>query len=207
MNETNLTDRQYRILEYLYETIKEEGYPPTLREIGKDFGISSTKGVSDHLDALERKGWIRKEEGRARGIRLVEEKVGELFAEKDRIPIVGKVTAGEPDLAVENVEGKIDFREMFPRREGLFALRVRGESMSGAGIRKGDVLVVRKQSTARVGDIVVAVVDGDEGTVKRLSRKGEKIHLEPENDDYEKIVKPSSQVEIRGVVTGVVRKM
>lgn len=207
MNETDLTDRQYRILEYLYETIREEGLPPTLREIGKRFSISSTKGVSDHLEALERKGWIWREKGRARGIRLVKKKVEEVFGDRDRIPIVGKVIAGEPDLAVEDAEGLLDFREMFPRRENLFALRVRGESMSGVGIRKGDVLVVRRQSTARVGDIVTAVVDGDEGTVKRLSRKNEEIHLEPENSDYEKVVRPNSQVEIRGVVIGVVRKI
>lgn len=207
MNETNLTDRQFSILKYLYDNIREKGRPPTLREIGEHFSISSTKGVSDHLKALERKGWIRKEKGRARGIYLIRDKVEKVFNEEDRIPIVGKVTAGGPDLAVENLEGAVDFDEMFPRRESLFALRVRGDSMSGAGIKKNDLLVIRKQSTARIGRIVVAVVNGDEGTVKRLTGKGEKIRLKPENPDYEEIVKPSSEVEIRGVVIGVIRKI
>ncbi|MFP4135707.1 MAG: transcriptional repressor LexA [Candidatus Acetothermia bacterium] len=207
MYRENLTKRQYEILEFVYETIKETSRPPTIREIGREFSISSTKGVSDHLDALEKKGWIKKDEARARGIRPVRHKVKKLFAGEEGVPVVGSVVAGKPTLATENVEGPLKLEELFPRRDDLFALRVDGDSMVEAGIHQGDLAIVRQQPTAEVGDIVVAIVNDEKGTVKKLSKLGEEIHLEPANPDYETIVKEPSEVEIRGRVVGVVRKM
>ncbi|MFB6291007.1 MAG: transcriptional repressor LexA [Candidatus Bipolaricaulia bacterium] len=207
MYRANLTRRQYDILEFVHETIEEKSRPPTIREIGREFSISSTKGVSDHLSALEKKGWIERIEGQARGIRPVKEKTERLFSGREGVPVVGSVVAGEPTLAMENVDGLLDLEEMFPNQKGLFALRVDGDSMVEAGIHRGDLVIVRQQPTAEVGDIVVAVLDDERGTVKKLSRLGEKIHLEPANPDYETIVKDPSEVEIRGRVVGVVRKM
>lgn len=202
-----MTKRQYEILEYVRETIEKTSRPPTIREIGHEFSISSTKGVSDHLKALEKKGWIERAKGQARGIRLVKEKTEKLFGKRGGVPLVGSVVAGEPTLAVENVEGLMDLEELFPNQEGLFALRVDGDSMVEAGIHQGDMVIVRQQPTAEVGDTVVAIVDDERGTVKKLARMGEEIHLEPANPDYETIVKDPSEVEIRGRVVGVIRKM
>lgn len=207
MYKANLTKRQYEILQYVHETIKETSRPPTIREIGREFSISSTKGVFDHLSALEKKGWIERIKGQARGIRPVKEKTEMLFSEGEGVPVVGSVVAGEPTLAVENVEGLLDLEEMFPNQEGLFALRVDGDSMVEAGIHRGDLVIVRQQSTAEVGDIIVAIVDDERGTVKKLAKLGEEIHLKPANPDYEIIVKDPSEVEIRGRVVGVIRKM
>ncbi|MBS3786795.1 transcriptional repressor LexA [Candidatus Bipolaricaulota bacterium] len=207
MYKANLTERQYEILEFVHETIEEKSRPPTIREIGREFSISSTKGVADHLSALEKKGWIERVEGEARSIRPVKEKTEGLFGEEEGVPVVGSVMAGEPTLAVENVEGLLDLEEMFPNQEGLFALRVDGNSMVEAGIHRGDLVIFRQQPTAEVGDIVVAVVDDERGTVKKLAGLGEKIRLEPANPDYETIVKDPSEVEIRGRVVGVIRKM
>jgi len=207
MKKKNLTERQYDILEFICEKIKRTSRPPTIREIGREFSISSTKGVSDHLDALEKKGWITRSSGQARGIRPVKERTEELFGKKDGLPIVGSVVAGGPTLAVENVEGLLELDEMFPNQEELFALRVDGDSMIEAGIHRGDILIVRQQPTADVGDIVVAVIGDEKGTVKKLTRIDEEIHLEPANSNYETIVRDSSEVEIRGRVVGVVRKM
>lgn len=202
-----MTERQYEILKFIYERIEADSRPPSIREIGREFSISSTKGVSDHLDALEKKGWLERISGQARGINLVKEKTEKLFGEKEGVPIVGSVVAGGPTLAVENVEGLLELEELFPNREELFALRVEGDSMKNAGIHRGDMVIVRQQPAADVGDIVVAVVDDEKGTVKKLARLGEEIHLEPANPDYETIVKKPSEVEIRGRVVGVVRKM
>lgn len=207
MFRANLTKRQYEIFKFIYERIEEDSRPPSVREIGREFSISSTKGVSDHLDALEKKGWIERISGQARGINLVKKKAEKLFGEGEGVPIVGSVVAGSPTLAVENVEGLLKLGELFPDHEELFALRVDGDSMKNAGIFRGDMVIVRQQPTAEVGDIVVAVVDDEKGTVKKLARLGEEIHLEPANPDYETIVKKPSEVEIRGRVVGVVRKM
>jgi len=207
MYKANLTRRQYDILEFIYRTIEETSRPPTIREIGREFSISSTKGVSDHLDALERKGWITRTSGQARGINLVREKTDKLLGGREGLPIVGSVVAGGPTLAVENVEGLLELEELFPNQEDLFALRVDGDSMIDAGIHRGDILVVRQQPTADVGEIVVAVLGGEKGTVKKLAGSGEKIYLEPANPDYDTIVKDPSEVEIRGRVVGVIRKM
>lgn len=207
MSLANLTKRQYQILKYIYQAIKENGLPPTLRELGEQFSISSTRGVSDHLEALERKGWIKRERRQSRGIRLVKDKVDKLFFKQEGIPLVGRVAAGDPILAVENIDEILNLQDLFSSSGDLFALRVRGDSMVQAGIRKGDIVVAKSQPTADRGDIVVAIVNGEEGTVKKLGKVGPEIHLQPANPQYQSIIKPASQVEIRGVVIGVIRKL
>jgi len=207
MNDYNLTRRQQDILEFICRTIEESSRPPTIREIGDEFSIGSTKGVSDHLDALERKGWIVRETGQARGIRPVKGKTEQFFNDRDGLPLVGSVVAGSPTLASDNLEGLLRLDDLFPHQEDLFALRVQGESMTGAGIYRGDILVVRAQPRADLGDIVVAIVDEEKGTVKKLAKVDEKIHLEPANPKYDTIIKRPDEVEIRGKVVGVIRKM
>lgn len=206
MSETDLTDRQYSILKFICRTIDEMVRPPTVREIGREFSIGSTKGVVDHLSALERKGWITREPGQARAIKPVRERTEGLFG-NDGLPLVGSVVAGGPTLATENLEGMLKLEDLFPNRDDLFALRVQGDSMSGAGIFKGDIVIVRQQSRADVGNVVVAIIEDEKGTVKKLSKVGDRIHLEPANPDYETIVKDPRDVEIRGKVVGVIRKM
>lgn len=207
MYKNNLTKRQYAILKFIHRAVQDKGRPPTLREIGEQFSISSPKGVSDHLEALQKKGWIDREKGRARGIQLIKNRVNQLFKENEQIPLVGKVAAGEPTLAVENIEGVLNLEKVFSNRGDLFALRVKGDSMIEAGITQGDILIAREQSRADVGDIVVAIVNGEEGTVKKLVKSDEEIHLEPANPEYETIIKPAGEVEIRGRVVGVIRKV
>jgi len=203
----NLTERQQAILKFICRAIEESFRPPTVREIGREFSIGSTKGVVDHLAALERKGWITRQAGRARGIKPVKEKTEQLFGNSKGLPVVGSVAAGGPTLAVENLEGLLKLEELFPNQGDLFALRVKGDSMTGAGIYKGDILVVRQQSQADVGDVVVVIVDDEKGTVKKLKKIDENVHLEPANPEYETIVRKPEKVDIRGIVVGVIRKV
>jgi len=197
-----LTERQRQILKFIVERIEEGGVPPTLREIAGHFGFASPASAKAHLRALEMKGFIRRREGQARGIELVRERVQRVFWEREGVPLVGRVAAGRPILAEENIEDVLKLEGLFPKDQGLFALRVRGDSMVGAGILEGDILIVRPQPTAEIGDIVVAIID-DEGTVKRLSRKGDRICLEAANPDYPPII--ADDVRIVGVVIGLIR--
>jgi len=207
MPNSKLTGRQKAILKYICQTIEESSRPPTVREIGREFSIDSTKGVVDHLAALERKGWITRQAGQARGIKPVRKKTERLFGSASGLPVVGSVVAGEPILAAENLEGLLKLEEFFPNWDDLFALRVQGDSMADAGIYRGDILIVRQQSQADIGDIVVVIVDDEKGTVKRLKKVDKSVHLEPANPEYETIIKDPGEVDIRGVVIGVVRKM
>lgn len=194
-----LTDRQRAILEFIEAVIEDEGYPPTVREICDQFGISSPKGVSDHLAALERKGCIERIAGKSRGIRLLKKLSG--------IPIVGRVAAGSPILAVENVEGNLDMVEMFGTGD-VFAVTVQGDSMIDCGIHDGDFVVIKKTPTVDNGTIGVAYIDG-EATVKRIFRTGRGYTLKPENGDFEpiEIDESTPDFSIAGAVIGVVRKM
>ena len=199
-----LTQRQRDILEFIIKTIHTRGFPPTLREIGGNFGIRSTKGVNDHLAALERKGKIRRHPELSRGIEVVELPL----PERDNVvhvALVGRIAAGSPVLATENIE------EMFDVDRGLlnggqFMLVVQGDSMIGAHICDGDYILVRPQETAEDGEIVAAMVD-DEATVKRLYREGRRIRLEPENETMRPIVVESGAANVRilGKVVGVFR--
>jgi repressor LexA len=200
-----LTRRQQQVLDYINVCIQDRGYPPTMREIGEHMGISSTNGVNDHLKALERKGFLVRDDMKSRALRPVAGS-GQWLD----VPVVGRVAAGMPVLAVENIEDTVKVDRFFvgPSRE-VFALRVAGESMIEDGIFDGDYIFVRKQVTADRGDIVVAMIDG-EATVKRYFPEGDHIRFQPANSTMEPIFVRSSDfrsVDLLGVVVGVFRKV
>ena len=180
------------IMDYVNQFIQENGYSPSVREIGAAVGLRSTASVSYHLQALQQKGLLQAPNTKGVKRALV------TGARPGQIPVVGVVTAGMPILAVENQEGTLPWTD-----PGCFALRVRGDSMVGAGILSGDLVVVRPQQSADDGQIVVARI-GDEATVKRLRRRSGQIWLLPENDNYDPI--DGSEAEIVGLVKAVVRE-
>jgi len=202
-----LTKRQQLVLEFIQESIQENGFPPTLREIGAHFGIRSTNGVNDHLLALQRKGYLRRQDMKSRALRPTASATGV----PREVPLVGRVAAGQPLLAIENLEGTLRVDSGLLPGEGgnYFALRVRGESMIGAGILDGDIVFVRQQEEAASGTIVVAMV-GDEATVKTLYRDGERLRLQPSNPAVAPIVvgrDDGRTLRILGIVVGVYRKV
>ena len=186
------SDKAQLIVDYVNQFIQENGYSPSVREIGEAVGLRSTASVSYHLQALQEKGLLQAPGAKGRKRALV---TGARFGQ---IPVVGVVTAGLTILAVENQEGTLSWNE-----PGCFALRVRGDSMINAGILPGDLVVVRPQSTADDGQIVVARLE-DEATVKRLSRRDGQVWLLPENENYAPI--DGTNAELIGVVRGVVRE-
>ncbi len=183
-----LTDKEKAMYDFICDTIRREGFSPSVRDIQNALGIKSTSTVHSYLNRLEEKGAIQKESGKSRTLR-VDAKVGEPSRTTVKVPIVGRVTAGMPILATENFEGYFDFPLMNRSYAGnsLFALRVRGTSMIGVGIMDGDVIVVRKQSAAENGDIVVALV-GEEATVKTFYKENGHFRLQPENPTMEPII-------------------
>ena len=203
-----LTKRQQEILDFIESFHQKRGYPPTLREIGNEFGISSTNGVRVNLAALEKKNYIIRRPWLSRGIEMVDApKVQHTDTEVGYIPIIGKVAAGEPIFAAENIEGMLAVDDSFIQTKKVFALKVHGDSMIGAGIMDGDYVLARRQHTAEPGEIVVFIV-GDEITVKRYDTKGDKVLLIPENEAYEVrlIKKNSPDLQIAGKVVGLMRK-
>ncbi len=186
------SDKAEKIVEYINTFIQENGYSPSVREIGEAVGLRSTASVSYHLQALQEKGLLQAPAAKGRKRALI------TGARQGQIPVVGVVTAGLPILAVENQEGTMAWHD-----PGCFALRVRGDSMINAGILSGDKVVVRPQQTADDGQIVVARI-GDEATVKRLRRRGGHVWLLPENDSYEPI--DGTFAQIIGIVKAVVRE-
>jgi repressor LexA len=213
-----LTKRQQQILDFISTCIDDAGYPPTLREIGEHFGIKSTNGVNDHLKALEKKGYLRREDLKSRAMRPVTpissarraKRSGGMGEEFIDVPIVGRVAAGEPMLAVENVEDTVKVDRFFlgSNRE-VFALRVVGESMIEDGIHDGDYVFVKKTPTANRGDTVVAMIEG-EATVKRYHPEGNQIRFQPANADFEPIIVRREEfrsVDLIGIVVGVYRRM
>lgn len=202
-----LTDRQKEILDFICQFREECGYPPTLREIGKKFGISSTFGVKRHLDALVKKGYLNIEGSLSRGISVLNNNREDenLFR---KIPVVGRVAAGSPILAVENIEGSIVVDPtLMKKNEDCFALKIKGDSMINAGIFEGDIVIVSPKKEAFNGEIIVAMID-DEATVKKFEKKNNKIRLLPENNNYAPIeVEDTKEFAIIGKVIGVVRWM
>ena len=192
-----LSKMQQQIYDFLVSYIRSRGYPPSVREIGEAVGLKSPSTVHFHLKHLEEVGVIEKGAGKGRAITLTAPPLPE-----DKVPIVGNVAAGSPILAQECIEDYLTF-DTGGRSGEFFALRVRGESMLGAGILPGDLVVVRRQETANSGEIVVAMIE-DEATVKRLSRKNGRTWLLPENDAYSPIDGTSAQ--ILGKVAAVVRR-
>ncbi len=229
-NPEDLTARQRNILDYVVEFSETSGYPPSIREIGDFFQIRSTNAVSDHLRALERKGWLARSEGQSRGLRVVrnptqgaETRVKDHaeaeaqvlpFAREDNgmvdVQIIGRVAAGLPQPALEHVEDtvRVDRMLLGGARE-VFGLRVIGESMIDAGILPGDYLFVRRCRTAEPGQIVVAMIDG-EATVKRFFPEGDRIRLQPENPTMAPIYILASafrSCDLVGTVVGIYRKL
>jgi repressor LexA len=197
-----LTEKQRHILDYILEMVRTRGYPPTIRQIGTRFKISSTNGVRTHLSALERKGYIRRAPWSARGIELVREMMPEAEGEAIQIPVLGKVAAGQPILAQENLSHHIFVDRTLAKDRGVFALKVQGDSMIEAGILDGDYVLVRPQPTAENGEIVVAMIE-DEATVKQFFRESDTIRLQPANARLSPI--RVRDVQILGKVTGLFR--
>ena len=192
-----LTGKQKKVLRFIYNSMRKTQSPPTIREIAQEFDFSSTGTVRDQLKALVNKGYIRIAAGKSRAIELVKEA---LF----QVPVLGVVRAGVPTLAVEDIEGYLDLDSMVYPEDNLFALRVKGDSMIDEGILPDDFVVVRRQSMAEVGEIIVALI-GEEATVKVLTKKGDQYYLEPANVNYDPIPFTRDTF-IAGKVINVVRK-
>ena len=211
-----LNRREKAILKFLEKEIEEKGYPPSVREIGKAVGLRSTATVHNYLARLAELGYIKKENQKGRTLRLLKNANGDsktkkvegknLYTNKELVdvPVIGKITAGEPILAVENVTDTFPIPIDFVGNSESFMLTVRGESMIEAGILDGDYILVRKQNTANNGEIVVALI-GDEATVKTFYKEKDHIRLQPENKTMDPIIVPNC--EILGYVSGVFRKM
>ncbi|NCS88447.1 MAG: repressor LexA [Ignavibacteria bacterium CG2_30_36_16] len=204
-----LTDRQEEILRFIQQFRNENGYPPTLREIGRKFNIVSTFGVKRHLEALEKKGYLNIESNASRGISLQPSDEFPQFERNDnfaKVPIIGRVAAGSPITAIENVEGSLIIDPSFMKStDNCFALRVKGDSMINAGIFEGDLVVVLPKNEAANGETIVAMLE-DEVTVKTFENKNNKVRLIPENDNYKPIdVTGRKEFSIVGKVVGVVR--
>ncbi len=210
-----LTKRQEQTLDFIRRCIEERGYPPTLREIGEHMGIRSTNGVNDHLRALERKGYLRREDMKSRALKLVEQTLprAQLSDNDDamvEIPVVGRVAAGLPVLADEHVVDTVRIDRMMVRGgRDVFGLRVTGDSMIDAGIFSGDYIFVRKQSTADRGDIVVALI-GDEATVKYYYPEKDYVAFKPAHPTMAPILVRATDFKptmLLGKVIGVFRKL
>jgi len=219
-----ISGRAKEILGFIIQFQMDNGAPPTIREIGEAFGIRSTNGVCYYLDLLQKNGAIERKKGSARGIILNPElkyphdlnpfmhrqipspELSYDTGEVNGLPILGRIAAGGPVLSEENIEGIID-QDRFKRSAAEFALRVTGESMKDAGILDGDLVMVRPEASPRQGEIVVAMI-GDETTVKRFRREGNRIFLDPENPSFDPIVVTarSPQLRILGKVVGVFRE-
>ncbi|NLI69453.1 MAG: transcriptional repressor LexA [Firmicutes bacterium] len=199
-----LTDKQKEIFQFIRDHITRRNYPPSIREICNAFGLRSTSTAHFYLTALEKKGYIRREPARPRAIELL---VPDDGGADDAVfvPIVGTITAGKPILAAENIEGYFPLPlDLFPGTDGKFMLRIRGDSMINAGMMDGDYILVQQQRDARNGDIIVALIENDEATVKRFFKESEYIRLQAENDDYEPII--TENITVLGKVVGLFRK-
>ena len=229
MEREKLTQTQEKALNFLREFLWEKGFPPTLREIASHFGLKGPKGPQKTLHILEKKGYIRKTPGGSRAIEILKPQIGRLrtamvqgrrsglLYEKNvgsasvptvSLPIVGRVTAGDPILAIENIEGYVNFDRNLVSSEDVFLLRVKGDSMIDAHIQDGDFALVKPQKDAENGEIIVALID-DEATIKRIFKKRDLIYLEPANPNMEPIVvkKGEKRITIIGKVIGIFRKM
>ncbi len=199
-----LTDKQKNVLKLIAEKVKEVGYPPTLQELADELGFSSKNAALKHLTALEKKGYIGKRGGVARGIRILES-LGFLDGpDENSVPLVGTVAAGSPLLAEQNVERYLTIpKYLLPAKGDFFALRVQGDSMIDAGIFEDDLVVVHSTHQAKNGDIVVALV-GNETTVKRFITNSKERYLKPENSKYSDI-RPTQEWSVQGKVVALIR--
>jgi len=198
----DLTQRQTDILEFIKRLIRQKGYPPSVREIGDAVGLMSSSTVHGHLQTLEEKGYLRRDPTKPRAIEILDSSSNIDEKKTVSVPIIGRVTAGQPILAQENIEDTFPLPTSLVNSDTVFMLRVKGESMIEAGIMDGDLILVRQQNVARNGEIVVAMI-GDEATVKRFFREKTLVRLQPENSTMEPIY--SQDVSILGKVIGVFR--
>ena len=203
MVDLNLTKRQQEIFDFVKAYKGEHGYPPTVRDIGKAIGLTSSSTVHAHLANLEKLGMLRRDPTKPRAIEVLVDKARAAVA-PGGLPLVGQVAAGQPVLADENIEEYVPVPEIAGGDEGEFVLRVRGDSMVKAGIFEGDYVVVKPQETAADGEIVVALL-GEEATVKRFFREADHVRLQPENDSLDPI--RSREVTVLGRVVGVCRRV
>ncbi len=201
-SEKKLTDKQDLILNFIRDKIRDSGFPPTVREIGDHFEIT-VKGAYDHLKAIEKKGYIRTEQNKSRAIVIIDDEEREISANALSIPLLGRIAAGAPLLAEENIEEYLSFpADMFSTGE-YFALYVRGDSMTGGGIFNGDIAIIRKQSSALNGEVVAALID-DEATLKTFKMDGGRVQLVAQNPAYKPIV--PENLTILGKLAAVFRR-
>lgn len=191
-----LTQKQLKVLKFIYRQIRQTNLPPTIREIAEQFGFSSTGTVRDYLKALTEKGFIKISSKKSRAIELIRSSIFQ-------VPIVGRVQAGNPTLAVEDIEGYLELDKLVFTADDIFALRVKGDSMIGRGIMHNDLVLVKRQNAAELGEVVVALI-ADEATVKTLRRRKNQFFLEPANEDYRPIP-VNEDVSIIGKVINVIR--
>lgn len=203
MSYGKISPKQTEILEYIKSEIINRGFPPAVREICEAVNLKSTSSVHSHLETLERNGYIRRDPTKPRAIEIVDDNFNLTRRELVNVPVVGRVAAGEPILAVENVENYFPSPAEFMPNSQTFMLNVKGESMINAGILDGDQILVQQQSTAENGDIVVALID-DSATVKTFYKEDGYYRLQPENDTMEPII-VKDDLKILGKVIGVFR--
>lgn len=204
-----LTKRQSEIFKYIKQTVHSKGYPPSVREIGEAVGLASSSTVHGHLSRLEEKGYIKRDPTKPRAIEIVSEQLGDTLnmEETIHVPVIGKVTAGIPITAVENVEEYFPLPEHFTstHNSDIFILNVVGDSMVEAGILDGDKVIVRSQTIAENGDIIVAMTEDNEATVKRFYKEKTRYRLQPENSTMDPIY--LEHVTVLGKVVGLFREM
>ncbi len=202
----DLTQKQIEVLLYIKSEVQRQGYPPAVREICKGVNLKSTSTVHSHLEKLESKGYIRKDPTKPRAIEILDKNDGFLLAQKKTvdIPILGRVTAGAPILAVENIEDTYPVPVELVEGHDVFMLKIQGESMIDAGILDGDLVLVQEQKSAINGDIIVALLE-EEATVKRFFKEKDRVRLQPENQFMDPIYPDS--VSILGKVIGLYRKI
>lgn len=207
-----LTNEQERVFKFIVQEQQENGAPPTIREICSALGYKSVNNARQHLKLIEQKGYIRLLKGRSRGIEILAgankaiNKTNSIEFNELSVPLVGNIAAGAPITAEENVEAEIILDRNLFSGDGLFTLRIKGDSMEGIGVLNGDLVIIRQQNSANNGDIIAAIIDG-EATLKRYIRKENHIILRPENERYEDIIVPADQnIWIAGKMVGVLRK-
>lgn len=194
----DLTPKQQRVLDFIRQRIHQH-LPPTIREIAEELGFSSTGTVRDYLTTLEKKGYLKRTNRRSRAIELLKDSL-------NRIPVIASIAAGKPDLACEDIQGYIDMNDLLLHRqaaENIFALRVKGQSMIEAGIMEGDIAIIRRQAVASNGDVVAALLDNNEVTLKKLRHKNNITFLEAANKNYQPIYKDFT---IIGKVIAILRR-